>query len=486
MVEEIPPKVFISYSWTDDAHVAWVEQLATRLMNDGVDVIFDQWDLKQGHDLYVFMEQMVSDPEVKKVLAICDAKYAAKADGREGGVGTESQIISPEIYEKTRQEKFIALVRELDNDGSPCLPVIFKARMYFDFSDDTQFEESYDNLLRDIHDAPAKRRPQIGRRPSHLSNESPTTVRTTSTFLRLKDCVEKQKSFVPAVLDEFYDLFLESMNGFRISMTNENHSTFDDMVVASIEGFRPYRDEFVACHFFMQKYVPTIATDDSLISFLERLASFQFRPQSVTRWSESEFDNFCIIAYELFLYTVAGCIRAKRYDTAAALISHQYHIPNFHGRGEFGVDGADVFNNYARSIEEFRKARLKQNWISMTGELIKSRAPCGPIGFSEIIQADFLLFIRKHFPNGGPRWYPRCLPYSSLDGSLELFSKAATDAGIAPLAKILGVTTREQLVDGLENLLEAKQLDMQWHAGYSLTQLTNYNELCRRIGRIRE
>ena len=51
---------------------------------------------------------MVSDTEIQKVLIISDKKYADKANGRDGGVGTETQIISAEVYKNRQQEKFVA------------------------------------------------------------------------------------------------------------------------------------------------------------------------------------------------------------------------------------------------------------------------------------------------------------------------------------------------------------------------------------------
>lgn len=47
-----------------------MQRLAERLMGDGVNVILDVWDLKNGQDKYVFMEQMVEDSEIKKVLSV--------------------------------------------------------------------------------------------------------------------------------------------------------------------------------------------------------------------------------------------------------------------------------------------------------------------------------------------------------------------------------------------------------------------------------
>jgi len=63
------------------------------------------------------MEKMVTDPEIKKVILVCDKAYADKADGRSGGVGTEARIISGEIYEKQAQDKFVAIVTGRDEHG---------------------------------------------------------------------------------------------------------------------------------------------------------------------------------------------------------------------------------------------------------------------------------------------------------------------------------------------------------------------------------
>jgi acyl-CoA reductase-like NAD-dependent aldehyde dehydrogenase len=117
-----PIKIFISYSWTTPKHEAWVINLAERLMTDGVEVIIDKWHLNEGHDKYTFMESMVTSNEIQKVLLILDKKYAEKANERSGGVGTETQIISPQIYSNTSQEKFVPIVVERDENGKEYLP----------------------------------------------------------------------------------------------------------------------------------------------------------------------------------------------------------------------------------------------------------------------------------------------------------------------------------------------------------------------------
>ena len=156
------PRVFISYSWTSDQHTEWVAELGERLMSDGVDVVLDQWSLKDGQDLNSFMEMMVTDPSIKRVIVVCYFGYSQKADSRKGGVGTESQIISQEVYEKVDQEKFIPLLRDLDAEGKPCLPVFLKSRKYINFTDHASEAQAYDQLLQNIYDRPIRRKPALG------------------------------------------------------------------------------------------------------------------------------------------------------------------------------------------------------------------------------------------------------------------------------------------------------------------------------------
>jgi hypothetical protein len=122
------PKLFISYSWSNPSHEQWVLDLASELRESGVDVILDKWDLKEGYDAVAFMEKMVTDPQIRKVVIVSDDIYAAKADGRAGGVGTETQIISKEVYENQEQDKFVAVVAQKNEVGKPYLLWLKKNR----------------------------------------------------------------------------------------------------------------------------------------------------------------------------------------------------------------------------------------------------------------------------------------------------------------------------------------------------------------------
>lgn len=140
-------KVFISYSWVPESNKEWVRKLEEKLEQDGVEVVIDYKDLRLGHDKYAFMERIVEDETIDKVLLICNESYKYKADSRSGGVGEESAIITSQVYGNVRQEKFVPIVNEYDENGMPYLPNYLAARMYADLTD---FNAGYEELLSNI------------------------------------------------------------------------------------------------------------------------------------------------------------------------------------------------------------------------------------------------------------------------------------------------------------------------------------------------
>ena len=144
---ETGKKVFISYSWVPESNKEWVRKLSQKLEQDGVEVVIDYKDLRLGHDKYAFMERIAVDETIDKVLIICNKSYKHKADSRSGGVGDEAAIITPQLYGNVKQEKFIPVVNEYDEDGKPYLPNYLASRMYADLTD---FNIGYGELLSNI------------------------------------------------------------------------------------------------------------------------------------------------------------------------------------------------------------------------------------------------------------------------------------------------------------------------------------------------
>ncbi len=90
--------------------------------------------ISRWHDKYDFMERISKDQTINKILIICDSGYQQKANQNEGGVGIEGQIIRPDVYLNSDNEKYIPVLFEKDSKGLPCLPVFLRGRIYIDLT----------------------------------------------------------------------------------------------------------------------------------------------------------------------------------------------------------------------------------------------------------------------------------------------------------------------------------------------------------------
>lgn len=159
-METIIPKAFISYSHDTQEHKKWVLELATRLRNNGIDAILDQFELQPGDDLPHFMENHLQT--ANKIIMVCTEKYVEKANKGQGGVGYEKMIITSNLMKSIDENKIIPIIRQ---NNTKEVPTFLKTKLYIDFSRKDDFEFSYDNLVRTIHNSPLFKKPPIGNNP---------------------------------------------------------------------------------------------------------------------------------------------------------------------------------------------------------------------------------------------------------------------------------------------------------------------------------
>jgi TIR domain len=191
----------------------WAQDLA----GHGIRVLIDRWSLKEGQDKYAFMESMVTDQEVNHVLCFSDATYAEKADKREGGVGTESQIITPQLYAKANQTKFIPIVCEFDATGEPCLPAFFSGRIYVDFSSPERANSEWERLVRLIYDKPAIVEPTLGQVPAFIKNPQSLPNMTARKLISYREAFEKGGSMTEFYRNDYLDSVVTDLERFAIS-----------------------------------------------------------------------------------------------------------------------------------------------------------------------------------------------------------------------------------------------------------------------------
>lgn len=154
------PKAFISYSHDSLDHKKWVLDFATRLRNNGVDAILDQWDLQPGDDLPQFMERGLATAD--RVLMVCTEKYVEKANSGAGGVGYEKMIVTADLLKSIDSNKVIPLIRQ---NGSHSVPNFLRSKLFLNFSRPDQFEFSFDELIRTLHGSPLYEKPPVAKNP---------------------------------------------------------------------------------------------------------------------------------------------------------------------------------------------------------------------------------------------------------------------------------------------------------------------------------
>ena len=166
------PKVFISYAWGSEEYQNKVLAFVTQLRGDGIDTVFDKWDLTEGNDTNAYMERCVNDPSITNVLVLIDPVYAQKADDHSGGVGTETQIISAKIYQEVTQDKFIPVIMERDENGSVCKPTYLQGRLHFDLSLEEGYDNTYQRLVKKLYGEEVYAKPELGKKPLWVSKPS--------------------------------------------------------------------------------------------------------------------------------------------------------------------------------------------------------------------------------------------------------------------------------------------------------------------------
>lgn len=447
------PKVFISYSWHPEKNKIWVQRLAERLIQDGVNVKLDVWDLKHGHDKYVFMEQMVKDSDIKKVLVICNEDYARKADDRTGGVGTESLIMSSDIYSLAEQTKFIPILVEKKN-GEPCLPTFLKSRMYIDMSSNDIYELGYDQLLRDIYEKPLLRKPALGKMPSYLEADEPVLLSTAQEQRMLKEKVAESTN-LQTWIAKYCDKLIESLDQFKVTFRGGKTGDLIEMIEKSIASMQVVNNDFIT-------FVETVASNSEcngkqFVDFFEKLLQY-YEDKDIELASSTDSwhlcnDDYRFFNYELFLSFAAIMLKYERFDIIKEVVDTDYCIlSNRLGRQIKALNFAE-FQKHNYTLDYYKG----NNGYSPSSQVANLMRNYGGDKFNTWVEVDILLYyLSLIYGKPGDRmsmWYPTLSIYNRAFeilpkiASMRYFEKAKVmfDVGDKDSFKTLLVRTKDEL-----------------------------------------
>jgi len=443
----LKPKIFISYSWSPILNKNWTLELAERLTRDGIHVIIDEWDAKEGQDKFHFMEKMVNDPEIQNVLIICNKDYTEKANMKKGGVGIESQIVSSEIYNNVGQDKFIPIVRESYDNGKACLPTFVNTRFYIDLSNTEQFEENYEQLIRRIFGKPKHKRPPIGEAPAYISEDEPTFLQTAHKYRPLRESLINGKSNTVGLLSDYFDLFDKTLKDFLIpSNIDPNNPPIDETIISKFEQLKSLRDEYIETMIAYVKY--SVVDQEWLFKILE--SAYNAVNSKIQDLYYDYNNHLQLFLYEMFLYLISILLKHDKYDCIAFLLKNHYGAEHEHYDLDFKLY-SQTFNNYNKYLDEIHNGRLKLNRASVSADLIKERATNHTITFEDILETDTLLHYCGLLMHN-TFWVPRLSIYNRGSGKPKIIQRMKSKRFFEKVKPILDVNSKKELLEKV-NLL---------------------------------
>jgi len=437
-----------------------VLEWAERLVRDGIDVTIDKWSLKEGQDKYAFMESMVTDSTVTKVIVLSDATYANKADAKKGGVGTESQIISGEVYAKVEQTKFIPVVCERDEASQPCLPTFLKSRIYIDFSSPQAFHDEYQKLVRAIYNKTLYKKPELGVTPEYILNPSrPSSDIEINSVAELRKYILSNPSDCSGYITHYFDAVYERLEQYRLALPPQ--SELDELILESLDALLGLRnallDAFSLC--IIDSRDPN--TTGLIINFCERMLWYKGHPEGATHWSHEYAENYSIFLYDVYLHLVAMLLNRGRLTDCQQLLEHNYLLPdNFPNKdNDHPLANFTMFWAGSSALSR-RNNRLQLQRIDLIADLLKERTTTKHVSFRDLMQAEGVLFMRSVFANATTNirkraWFPHSFVYAQYSMVFPLFARATsrkTYMAMLPLvsAPVEG-SPREVFLDKIRN-----------------------------------
>lgn len=312
------PKIFISYAWTSDAYVNKVASFAKTLMEIGVDVLFDKFEMKPGNELNDFMERSVKDDSVTNVLLLLNKAYQEKADKREGGVGKETQIISEQLYNNVNQTKIIPVIFEKGQNGEVYKPAYLGSTYYIDLTDETKYDSEFKLLVKSLYGETIYRKPEIGKTPNWVTETivlEPKTNIAFSSFKNQSNIEINNQNFI-LFLDEIKNKILQYETDNIENSTNE---TFYKGFLQKYKDLSIIRNEYLE---LVKNNVYVSDPEKKIASFFEDTLN------SIDRLKNNNVDLLYILLHELFIYTIAYFIKTKKYEKVGYFLGKTYYINN--------------------------------------------------------------------------------------------------------------------------------------------------------------
>ncbi|MDM8128462.1 toll/interleukin-1 receptor domain-containing protein [Paraclostridium benzoelyticum] len=224
------PNVFVSYSWDSEEHQEWVLKLVATLRENGINATMDVIETQQGTtNLNHMMVKNIRDSDY--IIVVLTENYARKSEKLQGGVGLETTFLYNYLLEDLK--KIVPILRQ---GGNNAIPFHFKGLHYIDFSEGTNMNNSFEDLLYRIMNKSKFEMPEVGKARNLKSTKvkSFNLGNNTNTNESIREGLipDFSKSVAPTELDKnrfikgSYGQIKDKLSSI-LSLTKERNNGFD-------------------------------------------------------------------------------------------------------------------------------------------------------------------------------------------------------------------------------------------------------------------
>ena len=438
------PKVFISYAWGSKEHDEKVLAFASNLVSNGIDVVLDKWDMTEGNDTYAFMERSVTDPTITNVLMLIDPVYAKKADAHTGGVGTETQIISTQVYQKVDQNKFIPVVFERGDAGEICKPTYLQNRLHFDLTIEEKYDEEYQRLIRKLYGVDTYVKPEKGEKPSWVDN--PVSY-SPKSIIRYEELKQNTNSIIKG---QQFRSFLSQIADRIASFSREtNKLDSNEAIVEQYDRTQDIRNDYLLLmrySVYVDKYIEDIA------SFFEDISNTLDSQNSMYKNLAKTF------IHELFIYTVCCLWNNKEYNSLGYLFGRTYFTRSYSGNDNgacsytivYSGTDHDALDRAVKSIDgKNYHSGVASHWINNIANDFCSKEM---FVFADLLCYNYAIYGKNYLYYF--KWFPITYIYDNRYDSLfmQFGKKLISRQHLNTYLPIFGFDTVEEFIENYKNI----------------------------------
>jgi hypothetical protein len=412
------PKIFISYAWTDEDYTKKVTEFVNRLLGDGIEVIFDKFDMKPGNEMTDFMEKSVKDPSVTSVLLLLNPHYKEKADCRTGGVGTETQIISPEVYNNVENTKFIPVIFDKNNkELVDCLPIFLKSRYSIDLTDPATKEEHYIFLIRTLFGVATERKAPLGSEPAWVEKSDAISSQVIELISNVKGSINEEQAKENGIIG--FESILMILK--KVDLSGLSSDISSDKKIEIFKRLIPVRNTYLD---FLASISYQNGIDDSIVDFFESVDEYaaSLPSDSLSKNAIHAFMHECVI------YTIGLLFKRHHYLEISSVIFRPYfsHEPFFNQGKTFDdmfyclrdQSSDEMFTDY------YLKTTGKRKFSGFAQYLIDN-IYIQVLSKDEFIDSDILCANLTSSQKGGQPWFALTYVYNHFSESSPILEKIA-------------------------------------------------------------